>query len=114
MAIKKITRAILVALTIAAMPPALLITSESASAAYGEIDTTYGGNGTGYNYISADVPGMASPLRGDRLEHSALDSQERLVVVGRTIFDGSDQSAFTIARFNSNGALDLTFGSNWF
>lgn len=89
-----------------------ILNPASASAAYGEIDTTYGGNGTGYNFLDITDSSINFPIPKSRITSSAIDSLNRLVVAGYTIYDSGDGEAFALARFNSDGTLDSTFGPN--
>lgn len=89
-----------------------ILNPASASAAYGEIDTTHGGNGTGYNFLDITDSSINFPIQKSRITSSAIDTQGRLVVAGYTIYDGGDGETFAIARFNSDGTLDTTFGPN--
>jgi uncharacterized delta-60 repeat protein len=66
----------------------------------GTIDTTYGG-GTGYSV--ADFGG------NDTGNAVALQPDGKIVVAGYTTAGGTHD--FAVARFNSNGTLDTSFGS---
>jgi uncharacterized delta-60 repeat protein len=107
---KRLIRAIVGALALATVLPVLPL--NSASAAYGELDTTYGGNGTGYNYLAITDSNIAFPIEDSNVMASTLDGQGRLVVAGYTSYDDGDRQAFAVARFNANGTLDTTFGAN--
>lgn len=89
-----------------------ILNPASASAVYGEIDNTYGGNGSGYNFLDITDSSINFPIEKSRITSSAIDSQGRLVVAGYTLYDDTDRQAFAIARFNPNGTLDTTFGPN--
>ena len=66
----------------------------------GTKDSTFGTNGTVRAYI------IGSDSTSDRAYSAAIQSDGKIVVGG-----GSSYSAFAVARFNSNGTLDNTFGT---
>src|SRR6266567_5125300 len=79
----------------------------SVHAAAGDVDTTFGGG-----KVLTDFGGCGNG-RIDRLSAVAVDTQGRIVAVGSS--QSSDFALGTVvalARYNSNGTLDTTFGSN--
>lgn len=66
----------------------------------GSLDTSFGAGGK----VSTDLSGGSS----DFAYGVALDSQGRIVVVGRITTGGVTQ--FAVVRYNSNGSLDTSFG----
>lgn len=69
----------------------------------GTLDTSFGINGT----LIFSAP---KSYGGDRAKAVAIQSDDKIVVVGTTaILDNSDE--IWVTRFNSNGALDNTFGT---
>jgi len=79
----------------------------SVHAAAGDVDTTFGGG-----KVLTDFGGFGNG-RIDRLSAVAVDTQGRIVAVGSS--QSSDFALGTVvalARYNSNGTLDTTFGSN--
>jgi uncharacterized delta-60 repeat protein len=69
----------------------------------GLLDTTFGGNGTGFNTV--DIGGDSDQGTG-----LVMDSKGRFVVGGSTV-TGPTKDAF-VMRFNSDGTLDTTFGAS--
>jgi len=69
----------------------------------GNLDTTFNSTGT--------TPGILTQLIGDssRAESLSIDVSGNIVISGYT---NSDFLNFCVARFNSSGALDTTFGTN--
>ena len=64
----------------------------------GSLDTSFGDNGT-----------VVFPFFGVAINAAELQSDGKIVVVGSASVNGSVD--FFIARFNSNGSIDSTFGS---
>jgi len=64
----------------------------SASAAPGDLDSTFGAGGS----VSTNISGLANAM--------ALQSDGKIVVVG------IGENGLTVARFNPDGSADLTFG----
>lgn len=69
----------------------------------GALDTDYGAGGS----VVTDIAGS-----DDLIYDIAVDSQDRLIVVGRTQ-TGSNVDA-VVARYTSNGVLDTSFGTSGF
>lgn len=65
-------------------------------AASGDLDSTFGTGGK----VTRPLPGANDAARG-----TAIQSDGKIVVVGS---DGND---FTLARYNTNGSLDSSFGT---
>src|SRR5215471_8871134 len=65
-------------------------------AASGDLDSTFGTGGK----VSLPLPGSNDSVRG-----TAIQSDGKIVVAG------SDSNDFTLARYNTNGTLDSSFGS---
>jgi uncharacterized delta-60 repeat protein len=84
----------------------------SANAAYGQIDNSFGGVGTGYNYLqpSATINGFA--VENSKATSGVLDSLNRKVIAGYVSYDDGDGTAFLVARFTSDGLIDTSFGPN--
>jgi len=72
----------------------------------GTIDTTFGNNGTAVSTVS--VQWTASRFR--HTINVAVDASGRIVVAG-TSPGPYTSNHFLVARFNSNGSLDTTFGA---
>jgi uncharacterized delta-60 repeat protein len=70
----------------------------------GSLDTTFGTSGK----VTTTVGGPGASATG-----LAIQSDGRVVVTGITA-DSSGVSRFTLARYNSNGNLDTSFGSSGF
>ena len=87
-------------------PPAPLLPPTFALARYnsnGTLDNSFGVGGK----VSANVNGIAYAV--------AIQPDGKIVVAGEFSFDssnGSDFSDFTVARFKSDGSLDLAFGGS--
>ena len=85
-------------------PPAPRLPETFAIARYnsnGSLDTSFGTGGR----VSGGVNGRAFAV--------AIQPDGKIVLAGDFTFDstsGSDFSDFTVARFNANGSLDLSFG----
>ena len=87
-------------------PPAPNLPPTFALARYtsdGKLDPSFGSGGR----VSANVNGIAYAV--------AIQPDGKIVVAGEFSFvssNGSDFSDFTVARFNTNGSLDLGFGGS--
>lgn len=92
--------------SIPTVPPAPNLPPTFALARYnsnGSLDTGFGTGGR----VSANVNGIAYAV--------AIQPDGKIVVAGEFSFassNGSDFSDFTLARFNTNGSLDLGFGGS--
>jgi len=67
----------------------------------GSLDTTFGIGGK----VTTDFSG-----RVDRATALAIQSDGKIVVVGEAYVDGLVREDFALARYNSDGSLDTTFG----
>jgi uncharacterized delta-60 repeat protein len=67
----------------------------------GNLDPTFGSNGESLTDFGADADGYAL----------ALEPDGKIVVTGRIFGNFNGYFNWIIARFNSNGSLDTTFGS---
>lgn len=78
-------------------------------ASNGLLDSTFGSNArVTTNFVSDDHGGST----GDAALGVAIQNDGKIVVVGRTETDtGLARVDFALARYNSNGSLDTTFGS---
>jgi uncharacterized delta-60 repeat protein len=72
----------------------------------GTLDTTFGNNGTALSTVS--VQWTASRFR--HTINLAVGASGRIVVAGTSAGTGASHH-FLVARFNSNGSLDTTFGA---
>ena len=72
----------------------------------GTKDSTFGTNGTVRAYI------IGSDSISDRAYSAAIQSDGKIVVGGGSSSGLLGQSSFAIARFDSNGTKDSTFGTN--
>ena len=81
---------------------AWLISSQLAQAAAGDLDPTFGSGGTVMTDINRST---------DLAQAVALQADGKLVVVGQT-YKNNDYSTedFAVARYNTDGTLDTTFG----
>ncbi len=73
----------------------------------GSLDNTFGNSGVAMTYIAGgdSVDDQASAI--------ALQLDRKVVLAGNTYSaSGTGKYAFAVARFNSNGTLDNTFGTN--
>lgn len=68
----------------------------------GSLDTAGFNSANGYNTLSVGTGATANAL--------GLQSTGQSIVAGASVIDGSPQ--FTVARFNTNGTLDTTFGTS--
>jgi len=68
----------------------------------GSFDLTFGGSGTGYILTNFGGEDVANSM--------ALQSDGKIIVVGTSTVAGSGR--FALARFNTNGTLDNTFGTS--
>ena len=91
-----------IALSAAALMSLLLLGTQSASAAPGGLDTTFGSNGkvkTDFNRNNDLAYGMA------------LQSDGKVIVAGISFAGISAEGGdFAVARYNTNGTLDTSFG----
>jgi uncharacterized delta-60 repeat protein len=86
----------------------MLVTRFSAN---GALDTSFGG-GTGY--VRLDIDGAASPTR-EIAQTVIHQSDGKIVAVGSIHTDPIDEpDTVFVARLNSNGTLDSTFGAGGF
>lgn len=69
----------------------------------GSLDTSFGSNG---------IVEIAFSSGFDRADSVAIDSLDRIIVVGQTNQGTSTGSDFAVARLTSNGALDPTFSND--
>lgn len=67
----------------------------------GSLDTTFGGGGKLATHFSGDDWGYAVALQRDR----------KIIVAGYSNSCGGCTQSFALARYNSSGALDTTFGT---
>ncbi len=81
---------------------AVLLSANSALAAGGTLDPTFGSNGV----VTTQFNSKPSSARD-----VALQSDGKILILGNVKL-GDEQSAKVIARYNSNGALDTSFGSS--
>ncbi len=75
----------------------------------GSLDSTFGTNGTTTNYFSGG--GLHLTAYIDCVNSVAIQSDGKIVAAGYST-GGSQGSAFSLARYNTNGSLDNTFGTN--
>ncbi|MBI2440040.1 MAG: hypothetical protein HYV35_01580, partial [Lentisphaerae bacterium] len=70
----------------------------------GVLDTTFGTNGTGL---------MVTPIgtNNDIVNAMAIQSDGKIVVSGYS-WQGANSNDFALARYNANGTLDTSFGTN--
>src|SRR5215216_4425983 len=80
-----------------------LISSQLAQAAAGDLDPTFGSGGTVMTDINRST---------DLAQAVAVQADGKLVVVGQT-YKNNDFSNedFAVARYNTDGTLDTTFGA---
>lgn len=71
--------------------------SQPVSAADGDLDTSFGGNG----FVTTDIFGNADQAYG-----VAVQADGKIVVAGQSQVD------FALTRYNPDGSLDSTFGNN--
>jgi uncharacterized delta-60 repeat protein len=74
--------------------------------AAGDLDTTFGTGGQ----VDLDL----GILKSERIMGSAIQADGKIVVVGSTANTSGSQRDFLIARFNTNGTLDSSFGTGGF
>jgi uncharacterized delta-60 repeat protein len=74
----------------------------------GTLDLSFGTGGK----VKTEFPGDPNPSSGEdeRINSIAVQSDGKIVAVGR-VYDGAASGDFGIARYNSNGSLDATFGT---
>lgn len=75
----------------------------------GTLDTTFGVKGTVMTPISSG--GLYSTTDGDVALSVALQPNGKIVTAGYSL-DRNGHYAFAVVRYNTNGALDTTFGPN--
>lgn len=93
---------ILIASIIAVIAVTLLVTARtSIAAADGDLDSTFGSGGK----VTTDFSG-----RSNGASAIAMQSDGKIVVVGDTL-TAAGPPDFAVARYNSDGSLDTTFGS---
>ncbi len=80
----------------------LLAASFAIQARPGDLDKTYGSGGI----VSNTFPNLSATIVAD----TALQSDNKLIVVGGGKYSGDSNEPF-VARYNSDGSLDTTFGS---
>lgn len=68
----------------------------------GSLDSTFGTGGK----VQTNIAGKSDLVQG-----LALQSDGKIVVVGRVAVDGGTNPDFGIVRYNANGSLDTTFGA---
>jgi uncharacterized delta-60 repeat protein len=71
-------------------------------AADGDLDTSFSGDGIVSTLVGSD---------GGESFDAAIQSDGKIVVAGYSWNDSDSRSDFAVARFNSNGTLDTTFGT---
>lgn len=84
---------------------ALLFNTMPASAASGDIDTSFGTNGWVETVV---LPDTIAPI--DEAQAVAQQADGKLVVVGHTQNDSNYDAVIT--RYNTDGSVDASFGSN--
>lgn len=70
-------------------------------------DPTFGNSGT----VVTPVGAQGLPFSIAQINAIRLQTDGRIVVAG-SAYTGTNQSAFTLVRYHTNGALDTTFGTN--
>ncbi|KJU87622.1 hypothetical protein MBAV_000186 [Candidatus Magnetobacterium bavaricum] len=75
----------------------------------GTLDTTFGNNGKVVSNVADG--GSATGGSVDMGASMAIDSNQKILVTGLSA-DSSDNYGMVIWRYNSNGTLDTTFGTN--
>ena len=70
----------------------------------GSLDTTFGTNGV--------VVTNTASGRVDFIENMALQSDGKIVVAGYSLSSDFSEYDFIVARYNANGSLDTSFGTN--
>jgi uncharacterized delta-60 repeat protein len=70
----------------------------------GSLDTTFGTGGK----MRVDFGNQDMDIASD----AALQSDGKIVAAGTTVFDFGVEQDFALTRFNSNGTIDTTFGTN--
>lgn len=89
-------------IAIISMSTFLFLPVAGAQVGLGKLDISFGAGGK----VTTDFFGSTEQANG-----IAIQSDSRIVVAGRA-FNNVTQTDFAIARYNSNGALDATFGTN--
>jgi uncharacterized delta-60 repeat protein len=72
----------------------------------GSIDHTYGNNGT----VTIDVSAAIGGSGDDQINHLVLAYGDQLYAAGTATLNG--RKVFVVARFNTDGSLDHSFGTN--
>ncbi len=74
----------------------------------GTLDNTFGTNGTARTFIHG------GDSTNDKAYSVAIQTDGKIVVAGYSVdtTGGTSYASFALARFNSNGTLDNTFGTN--
>ena len=70
----------------------------------GLLDATFGSNG----FVTTNIP----PLTQWKINTAALQTDNRIVVGGEIFNPGLAHACTALARYNVNGSLDTTFGTN--
>src|SRR4051794_17178616 len=83
---------------------AALALPASASAAAGDLDTTFGA-GTGL--VKTDFTGSTE----DQINGIAIQSDGKIVTAGFSHDQTGDFDRFAVARYNADGSLDTSFNS---
>ena len=73
----------------------------------GTLNTFFGGNGTGYTFITPTIAGGNS----DQCNELTIQPDDKIVLAGFSI-DINNRNHFALARYLPNGILDTTFGTN--
>ncbi len=72
----------------------------------GQLNTTFGGNGTGYNYLNVRIAGGST----DFCATSGLQSTGKIILAGYSNGAGGGYK-FALVRYTSTGILDTSFAS---
>src|SRR5262249_16987921 len=76
----------------------------------GSLDATFGTNGKVTTDFTRVIPASGFTVHGvDTAQGVAVDNDGRIVVAGTTSVDGSID--FALARYDTNGNLDASFGN---
>ena len=73
----------------------------------GTLNTFFGGNGTGYTFITPTIAGG----NNDLCYELTIQPDDKIVLAGFSQ-DINNRNHFALARYLSNGILDTTFGTN--
>jgi uncharacterized delta-60 repeat protein len=74
----------------------------------GSLDTSFGGNG---KVITAFFPGGAVGGGGNTVRDIAIQADGKIVAVGSAFDTVAMRTNYALARYNSDGSLDMSFGS---